>query len=231
MDRVSQVSRQLLCDCQEHWEDHVPPASRICEFPACSELMWQDVSLQVFRTHGHSPRLCFCEQRVNPKTGEVSGTPVGMMDVYQEFNELSEKFKIMKYKSKVSVNICWGLTIWDTNVIPAFFLLLESGEELRFWDSRRSQSLRVPGSQIFRELAGTNILCACAIEVKNIVLCRLSFLHCLQTWRPQRFLTYLGPTPPFWSTCSSAGRLKARVGSTSRRHVRKCCSVFLYIFL
>ncbi|TWW71126.1 DNA polymerase alpha catalytic subunit isoform X1 [Takifugu flavidus] len=40
------------------------------------------------------------EYRVNPKTGEVSDTPVGMMDVYQEFNELSEKFKIMKYKSK-----------------------------------------------------------------------------------------------------------------------------------
>uniref|UniRef100_A0A669EY04 DNA polymerase n=1 Tax=Oreochromis niloticus TaxID=8128 RepID=A0A669EY04_ORENI len=27
----------------------------------------------------------------------VSNTPVGMMDVYQEFNELSEKFKIMKF--------------------------------------------------------------------------------------------------------------------------------------
>uniref|UniRef100_A0A673AYZ4 DNA polymerase n=1 Tax=Sphaeramia orbicularis TaxID=375764 RepID=A0A673AYZ4_9TELE len=40
------------------------------------------------------------EFRVNPKTGEASDTPVGMMDVYQEFNELSEKFKIMKFKSK-----------------------------------------------------------------------------------------------------------------------------------
>ncbi|KAM4533563.1 DNA polymerase alpha catalytic subunit isoform 2-T2 [Odontesthes bonariensis] len=40
------------------------------------------------------------ENRANPKTGEVSDTPVGMMDVYQEFNELSEKFKIMKFKSK-----------------------------------------------------------------------------------------------------------------------------------
>ncbi|XP_020508693.2 DNA polymerase alpha catalytic subunit [Labrus bergylta] len=40
------------------------------------------------------------EYKVNTKTGEVSGTPVGMMDVYQEFNELSEKFKIMKFKSK-----------------------------------------------------------------------------------------------------------------------------------
>lgn len=44
---------------------------------------------------------CFHEQKVNTKTGEVSDTPVGMMDVYQEFNELSEKFKIMKFKSKV----------------------------------------------------------------------------------------------------------------------------------
>ncbi|XP_078147531.1 DNA polymerase alpha catalytic subunit isoform X1 [Centroberyx gerrardi] len=40
------------------------------------------------------------EHKVNPKTGQVSDTPVGMMDVYQEFNELSEKFKIMKFKSK-----------------------------------------------------------------------------------------------------------------------------------
>ncbi|KAM4605996.1 DNA polymerase alpha catalytic subunit [Polymixia lowei] len=40
------------------------------------------------------------EYKVNPKTGEVSDTPVGMMDVYQEFNELSEKFRIMKFKSK-----------------------------------------------------------------------------------------------------------------------------------
>lgn len=46
--------------------------------------------------------LCFREQKANTKTGEVSDTPVGMMDVYQEFNELSEKFKIMKFKSKVS---------------------------------------------------------------------------------------------------------------------------------
>ncbi|XP_061569459.1 DNA polymerase alpha catalytic subunit isoform X2 [Cololabis saira] len=40
------------------------------------------------------------EYKTNPKTGEVSDTPVGMMDVYQEFNDLSEKFKIMKFKSK-----------------------------------------------------------------------------------------------------------------------------------
>lgn len=44
-------------------------------------------------------------QKTNPKTGEVSDTPVGMMDVYQEFNELSEKFKIMKFKSKVSLSL------------------------------------------------------------------------------------------------------------------------------
>ncbi|XP_049604706.1 DNA polymerase alpha catalytic subunit [Syngnathus scovelli] len=40
------------------------------------------------------------EYKVNPKTGEVSDTRVEMMDVYQEFSELSEKFKIMKFKSK-----------------------------------------------------------------------------------------------------------------------------------
>ncbi|XP_061121439.1 DNA polymerase alpha catalytic subunit [Syngnathus typhle] len=40
------------------------------------------------------------EYKVNPKTGEVSDTRVEMMDVYQEFSELSDKFKIMKFKSK-----------------------------------------------------------------------------------------------------------------------------------
>ncbi|XP_036414647.1 DNA polymerase alpha catalytic subunit [Colossoma macropomum] len=40
------------------------------------------------------------EHRVNLATGEETDTPVGMMDVYQEFNDLSEKFKIMKFKSK-----------------------------------------------------------------------------------------------------------------------------------
>uniref|UniRef100_A0A4W5LBK2 Polymerase (DNA directed), alpha 1 n=1 Tax=Hucho hucho TaxID=62062 RepID=A0A4W5LBK2_9TELE len=40
------------------------------------------------------------ERKVNPKTGEETDTPVGMMDVYQEVNDLSEKFKIMKFKSK-----------------------------------------------------------------------------------------------------------------------------------
>lgn len=47
--------------------------------------------------------LCFPGQRVDPKTGEASEAPVGIMDVYQEFDELSERFKIMKYKSKVRV--------------------------------------------------------------------------------------------------------------------------------
>ncbi|XP_029004027.1 DNA polymerase alpha catalytic subunit [Betta splendens] len=40
------------------------------------------------------------EYKVNPKTGEVTDTPVAMMDIYQEFSELSDKFKIMKFKSK-----------------------------------------------------------------------------------------------------------------------------------
>ncbi|XP_037549936.1 DNA polymerase alpha catalytic subunit-like [Nematolebias whitei] len=40
------------------------------------------------------------EYKTNPKTGEVSDTPVSMMDVYQEFDQLSEKFRIMKFKSK-----------------------------------------------------------------------------------------------------------------------------------
>ncbi|RXN25789.1 DNA polymerase alpha catalytic subunit [Labeo rohita] len=40
------------------------------------------------------------EHKVNLATGEQTDSPVGMMDVYQEFNSLSEKFKIMKFKSK-----------------------------------------------------------------------------------------------------------------------------------
>uniref|UniRef100_A0A8C2PYL4 DNA polymerase n=1 Tax=Cyprinus carpio TaxID=7962 RepID=A0A8C2PYL4_CYPCA len=44
------------------------------------------------------------EHKVNLATGEQTDSPVGMMDVYQEFNSLSEKFKIMKFKSKVIAN-------------------------------------------------------------------------------------------------------------------------------
>ncbi|CAM4722751.1 unnamed protein product [Leuciscus chuanchicus] len=40
------------------------------------------------------------EHKVNLATGEQTNSAVGMMDVYQEFNSLSEKFKIMKFKSK-----------------------------------------------------------------------------------------------------------------------------------
>lgn len=42
-------------------------------------------------------------QKTDPKTGQVSDTPVALMDVYQEFNQLSEKFRIMKFKSKVGL--------------------------------------------------------------------------------------------------------------------------------
>lgn len=58
---------------------------------------------------------------MDPKTEEVSDTPVEMMDVYQEFSELSEKFKIMKFKSKVSTNLghlllalCYVFTVFFT---------------------------------------------------------------------------------------------------------------------
>uniref|UniRef100_A0A671T8K0 DNA polymerase n=1 Tax=Sinocyclocheilus anshuiensis TaxID=1608454 RepID=A0A671T8K0_9TELE len=40
------------------------------------------------------------EHKVNLATGKQTDCPVGMMDVYQEFNSLSEKLKIMKFKSK-----------------------------------------------------------------------------------------------------------------------------------
>ena len=52
------------------------------------------------------------QQKVNPKTGEVSDTPVGMMDVYQELNELSEKFRIMKFKSKVGSNLSYSIIVF-----------------------------------------------------------------------------------------------------------------------
>lgn len=67
---------------------------------------------------------------MNPKTGEVSDTPVEMMDVYQEFNELSEKFKIMKFKSKVrrrqtAVHSC-GKKNHHNITCRLFFLYAES---------------------------------------------------------------------------------------------------------
>ncbi|XP_077592507.1 DNA polymerase alpha catalytic subunit isoform X2 [Stigmatopora nigra] len=40
------------------------------------------------------------EYKEDPKTGEMSNVPVEMMHVYQEFSELSEKYKIMKFKAK-----------------------------------------------------------------------------------------------------------------------------------
>uniref|UniRef100_A0A672P6V3 DNA polymerase n=1 Tax=Sinocyclocheilus grahami TaxID=75366 RepID=A0A672P6V3_SINGR len=43
------------------------------------------------------------EHKVNLATGEQTDSPVGMMDVYEEFNSLSEKFKIMKFKSSLSL--------------------------------------------------------------------------------------------------------------------------------
>ncbi|MGH0172441.1 UNVERIFIED_CONTAM: hypothetical protein FKN15_005013 [Acipenser sinensis] len=40
------------------------------------------------------------ETRVNLKTRAETDTPVTMMDVYQEFNEIADRYKIMKFKSK-----------------------------------------------------------------------------------------------------------------------------------
>uniref|UniRef100_A0A671R8V1 DNA polymerase n=1 Tax=Sinocyclocheilus anshuiensis TaxID=1608454 RepID=A0A671R8V1_9TELE len=40
------------------------------------------------------------KHKVNLATGEQTDSPVGMMDVYEEFNSLSEKFKIMKFNAK-----------------------------------------------------------------------------------------------------------------------------------
>lgn len=78
----------------------------------------------------------FHQQKVNTKTGEVLDSPVGMMDVYQEFNELAEKFKIVKFKSKVSAILSYGpvcLMGPDVNgCLFSAFLSAESGEELRF---------------------------------------------------------------------------------------------------
>lgn len=41
------------------------------------------------------------------KTGQETEVAVVMMDVYQEFNELSEKLRIMKFKSRVS-DLCFS---------------------------------------------------------------------------------------------------------------------------
>uniref|UniRef100_A0A4W4EWK2 DNA polymerase n=1 Tax=Electrophorus electricus TaxID=8005 RepID=A0A4W4EWK2_ELEEL len=49
------------------------------------------------------------EHKVNLVTGEETDVPVGMMDIYQEFNSLSEKFKIMKFKSKVRKNYAFEI--------------------------------------------------------------------------------------------------------------------------
>lgn len=67
----------------------------------------------------------------------MSDTPVGMMDVYQEFSELTDKFKIMKYKSKVSVNVCCRVST-EAQVSVWFFPF----PAFRKW--RRATLLRFP---------------------------------------------------------------------------------------
>lgn len=73
---------------------------------------------------------------MNTKTGEVLDSPVGMMDVYQEFNELAEKFRIVKFKSKVGAILSYGpVCLMGPDVNSCLFfasLAAESGEELRF---------------------------------------------------------------------------------------------------
>lgn len=75
---------------------------------------------------------------MNLATGEETDVPVGMMDVYQEFNSLSEKYKIMKFKSKAG--ICFTVLFFSflcVCIYPLLFFcccfpaLTESGEELR----------------------------------------------------------------------------------------------------
>lgn len=77
----------------------------------------------------------FIVQKVNLATREESDIPVGMMDVYQEFNTLSEKFKIMKFKSKVSSNkpsFVLNLRYFCERKVSGIGVLFftESGEEL-----------------------------------------------------------------------------------------------------
>ena len=48
-------------------------------------------------------------QRMNLKTGDDTGESISMIDTYQEFNEkITEKYKIMKFKSMVSTrSLCY----------------------------------------------------------------------------------------------------------------------------
>ncbi|XP_076014458.1 DNA polymerase alpha catalytic subunit [Genypterus blacodes] len=67
------------------------------------------------------------EYRVNPKTGAVLDTTVGMMDVYQEFSEISEKFKIMKFKSK-KVEKNYAFEIPDVPTVSEYLEVRYSAE-------------------------------------------------------------------------------------------------------
>uniref|UniRef100_A0A8D3D2K1 DNA polymerase n=1 Tax=Scophthalmus maximus TaxID=52904 RepID=A0A8D3D2K1_SCOMX len=102
-------------------------------------------------------------------TGEVSDTPVEMMEVYQEINELSEKFKIMKFKSKV-VEKNYSFEIPD---VPSQCEYLE----VRYSVSRRKDAhLPAKPFPTFSGLAGSTsrhqlltyrLLRVCVLELMN----------------------------------------------------------------
>lgn len=164
VDRVGKVSRQLLRYGEEHWKNDVPSSSRICKWHIpgvykqkrkclCEHI--NNMLFYVIKIAGIKTLTFFqCnKQKTNPKTGEVSDEPVAMMDVYHEINELSEKFKIMKFKSKVSSSIDYSLVLCIKLAFMAIFVgfasfCAESGEELCFWNSWCSQSVRLLGSEI-----------------------------------------------------------------------------------
>uniref|UniRef100_A0A673NKA7 DNA polymerase n=1 Tax=Sinocyclocheilus rhinocerous TaxID=307959 RepID=A0A673NKA7_9TELE len=62
------------------------------------------------------------EHKVNLATGKQTDSPVGMMDVYEEFNSLSEKFKIMKFNAKELLRVLRSQILSNTSSLEHFLL-------------------------------------------------------------------------------------------------------------
>uniref|UniRef100_A0A8D3CC77 DNA polymerase n=1 Tax=Scophthalmus maximus TaxID=52904 RepID=A0A8D3CC77_SCOMX len=93
------------------------------------------------------------EYKANPKTGEVSDTPVEMMEVYQEINELSEKFKIMKFKSK-KVEKNYSFEIPDVaKPFPTFSGLAELMNQPVSWCKVEALALRSDLVTVVKDLS------------------------------------------------------------------------------
>ncbi|MCJ8745884.1 hypothetical protein PDJAM_G00135430 [Pangasius djambal] len=121
------------------------------------------------------------ERKVNLATGEETDVPVGMMDVYQEFNSLSEKYRIMKFKSK-KVEKNYAFEIPDVPTQCEYLEVRYSAEMPQLpSDLKGSTFSHVFGtntSSLEHFLLGRKIRGPCWLDVKTPQLCSQPMSWC-----------------------------------------------------